>query len=52
MLLGREEVNPDKPANDGRTSLSHAAGNGYEGVVELLLGREEVNSDHRLACRG
>jgi len=53
MLLEREEVNPDKPDNHGRTPLSHATGSRnsphspgrVEGVVKMLLGREEVNSD-------
>ena len=45
ILLGREEVNPDKPNGWGQTPLSYAAENGHEGVVKILLGREEVNSD-------
>jgi len=45
ILLGREDVDPDKPDDDGQTPLSHAAGNGHEGVVEILLGREDVNLD-------
>ena len=45
LLLGREEVNPDKPDNYGRTPLSFAVKNGREGVVKLLLGREEVDPD-------
>ena len=45
FLLGRREVNPDKPDNGGRTSFSYAAGAGHEGVVEILLEREEVNPD-------
>ena len=44
-LLGQEEVNPDKPDNDGWTPLSHAASGGHEGVVKILLAREEVNPD-------
>ena len=44
-LLGREEVNPDKPDEGGQTPLSHAAKNGREGVVKILLRREEVNPD-------
>jgi len=43
VLLGRGEVDPDKPDNDGRTPLSIAVMN--EGVVKILLGREEVNPD-------
>ena len=45
ILLGREEVSPDKPDNQGRTPLSHAAHCGNEEVVKILLGREEVNPD-------
>jgi len=37
ILLGREEVNPDKPDNSGRTPLTHAASSGHEGVVKILL---------------
>ena len=43
ILLGREEVSPDKPCLEGLTPLSYAAWNGHEGVVEMLLRREEVN---------
>jgi len=45
LLLGREEVDPDKLDLDGHTPLSLAAWGGYEGVVKLFLGREEVNPD-------
>ena len=45
ILLGCEEVNPDKPDNDNKTPLSHAASNGHEGVVKILLSCEEVNPD-------
>jgi len=45
ILLGREEVNPDKPDNSGKTPLSYAAQSGHEGVVKILLEREEVNPD-------
>ena len=45
LLLGREDVNPDKPHNYGRTPLSNAAWGGHDGVVKILLGREEVNPD-------
>ena len=45
ILLGRKEVNPDKPDNGSRTPLSWAADNGHEGVVKILLGRKEVNPD-------
>jgi len=45
VLLGRGEVNPEKPDNDGRTPLSYAAWYGHGGLVEILLRREEVNAD-------
>ena len=45
ILLGWEEVNPDKPDNSGMTPLSYAAWFGHEGVVKILLEREEVNPD-------
>ena len=44
ILLGRIEVNPDKPGDDGRTQLWWAAYKGHEGVVKMLLGRN-VNPD-------
>ena len=43
MLLGREEVNPDKADKCGQTPLSFAAQQGQEGAVKMLLGREGVN---------
>ena len=42
MLLARG-VNPDKPNINGRTPLCLAAWNGEEGVVKMLLGRDDVN---------
>ena len=45
MLLAREKVNPDKPDMWSMPPLSAAAWNGHRGVVEILLGREEVNLD-------
>ena len=43
-LFGRGYVNPDRSSKSGRT-LSWAAENGHEGIVRLLLGREDVNPD-------
>ena len=43
ILLGREEVVPDKPDNYGKTPLLLAALFGHEGVVKMLLEREEVD---------
>jgi len=45
MLLGWEEVDPNRPDNYGRTPLSWASGYGYVNEVKLLLGREEVDPD-------
>ena len=45
ILLGRGEINPDKPDIGGQTPLLYAAQNGYEEVVKILLGRGEVNPD-------
>ena len=45
ILLGREEVDPDKPNDLGQTSLFYAAWYGREGVVNILLTRGDVNSD-------
>jgi len=38
ILLGRDDVEPDKPDNYGQAPLLQAARNGHEGVVKLLLG--------------
>ena len=45
LLLGREDVNPDRPDDVARTPISWAAGNGHEEVVNLLLGRGDVDPD-------
>ena len=45
LLLGQEEVNPNKLGGYDQAPLSYAAEGGYEGVVKLLLEREEVNPD-------
>jgi len=34
LLLGRADIDPDKPGEDGQTPLIRAARNGYEGVVK------------------
>lgn len=44
--MEREDVNPDlADTKYGRTPLSWAAENGQEGVVRILLQREDVNPD-------
>ncbi|RPA99103.1 ankyrin, partial [Choiromyces venosus 120613-1] len=43
LLLGREDVDPNRQDRWGRTALSLAADKGYGGVVKLLLGRESVD---------
>jgi len=43
VLLGRDNVNPDKPDDRGRTPLHHASKRGHEGVVKILLERDDVN---------
>ena len=48
ILLGLEEVAPDIPDDEGRTPLSHAAENGHEEVVKILLKRKEVNHDTQI----
>ena len=45
ILLERDDIDPDKPDQDGRTPLWWAAWVGQEGVVKLLLGRDDVNPD-------
>ena len=43
LLFGRRYINPDISSESCRTPLSWAAGNGHEGAVKLLLGRQDVN---------
>ena len=45
ILLGRNEVNPDKPDKYGQTPLNWAAFHGHEEVIKILLGRGDVNPD-------
>lgn len=40
ILLGQEEVNPNKPDNDGQTPLMFAAKYDHERVVALLQSYE------------
>jgi len=43
ILLGRDDVNPEKGGLFDQTPLCSAAENGHEGVVKILLGRDDVN---------
>ena len=43
MLLGQDDIEPDKPDSNGRTPLMRAACNGNEEVVRMLLARNDVN---------
>jgi len=45
MLTGWAGVDPDEPNHSGMITLSYAAGYGRKGVVEILIGRVEVNRD-------
>jgi len=45
LLLGRNDLNPDKPDNNGKTQVWSASSNGHEGVVNLLFARDDVNPD-------
>ena len=44
ILLGWDDVDPDKPGEDSQTPLLLAAYYGHEGV-KILLGRDDVNLD-------
>jgi len=45
ILLGRKEVNPERPDGDGQTPLSLGALCGSVEVVKILLGWKEVSPD-------
>jgi len=45
MREWREEINPNKPDDSGRTPLSYAAREGREGLVKILLQRDDVHPD-------
>jgi len=47
LLLGRNDVNPDRQDYNERAPISWAPENGHQEVVELLLGRKDVNPDRR-----
>ena len=43
ILLGRDEINPNKQDFYGQTPLYFSAQNGHEGVLTMLLGRDDIN---------
>ena len=43
LLLGQEDVDPNRPDKYDQTPLWCAAAQGHEGVVKLLLGRKDVD---------
>ena len=43
MLLGRFDVDPNTDDEDGQSPAWIATGHRYEGVVELLLERNDIN---------
>ena len=45
LPLTRDDIDPDKPDNNGQTPLLWASLNGHEEVVRLLLARDDVNPD-------
>ena len=48
ILLGRDDISPDRPDGYGKTPLWWAASNGHEGVVRVLLRHGEVNPEQHL----
>jgi len=43
ILLGRDDIDPDKPGAWEQTPLSYASWNGHEGVVKILLRRKDID---------
>ena len=43
ILLGRDDVNPDKLDRAGQTPLLLAARNRHKGIVKIFLRRDDVN---------
>ena len=50
LLLAREDVNPDRLDNDGKTPISWATENGHE-AVKLLLRQKDANPNARDVLR-
>lgn len=47
MLLRWDNVDPDKPDGEGQTPLWWATSKAHEGVVKMLLRRNDVNPAKR-----
>ena len=47
LLLGQEDVSPDRLDKGGRTQLWWVAKSGFGGVVKLLLGVYDMSADKR-----
>ena len=45
LLLSRDNIDPDKLGEGSQIPLILAAWDGHEGVVKMLLGRNDVNPD-------
>ena len=43
MLLGHDDIDPNKPDQDGETPLLWAVLKEYAGVVKTLLGRDDLD---------
>ena len=50
ILLYRDDIDPNKLGEEGRTPLFLAACNGHEGVVKILLGRDDVDPNKPDRC--
>ena len=50
LLLRQEEIDPDKQAAQGQTPLSWAARDEREGVVKILLGRDDISPISQLGA--
>ena len=45
ILLGRDDIDPNKLDIAGETPLWRAAAHGHEGVVKILLEQDDVDPD-------